>query len=288
MMIYLRKIFNLFLFSSLFIALCAVLMTWQTNQLFALDYNDLHYAAFVFFSTICSYNFHWYLTPDSFAEHTRALWTRQHKLLHLLLFIFGAIGAAWYFFSFSGKWFWLTVPVILTFLYSAPKLPYPPFRWLRRVAVGKTLFLAMVWMYVTTLAPMFLSGVDWENYYGGGLAPFFVLLPCSRFFLIYAICILFDYRDRDEDKKDGIRSMITYFSEKGVDALFYGSLIAFFVATSAMYLYGTSLFTVISLLVPGFIVLALYKTAKRNFSDYLYYFVLDGLMMFSSLFTLFL
>jgi len=36
------------------------------------------------------------------------------------------------------------------------------------------------------------------------------------------------------------------------------------------------------------IVLALFKNAKRNFSDYLYYFVLDGLMMFSALFTFFI
>jgi hypothetical protein len=288
LMIYLRKIVDLFLFSSLFIALCAVLMTLQTNQLFALQYNDRHYAAFVFFSTICSYNFHWYLTPDSFAERTRAAWTRQHKLLHLLLFIFGAIGSAWYFFSFTDKWFWLTVPVILTFLYSAPKLPYRPFRWLKRVAIGKTLFLAMVWMYVTTMAPMLLGGLFDESYYDDLLGLYCGLFICSRFFLIYAICILFDYRDRDDDRKDGILSMITYFSEKGINVLFYGSLITFFIATSAMYLFGTDLLTTICLLLPGFIVLALYKTAKRNFSDYLYYFVLDGLMMFSSLFTLFL
>ena len=287
-MIYFRKVFDLFLFSSLFIALCAVLMTLQTNNLFALEYNDRHYAAFVFFSTICSYNFHWYLTPDSFAERTRAAWTRQHKLLHLLLFIFGVIGSAWYFFSFPDKWFWLTVPVILTFLYSAPKLPYRPFTWLKKIAIGKTIFLAMVWMYVTTLAPMLLSGVSWDSYYDGALLPAFILFPCGRFFLIYAICILFDYRDREDDRKDGIRSMITYFSETGINILFYGSLLAFFVATFALYFYGASSFTVISLLLPGFIVLALYKTAKRNFSDYLYYFVLDGLMMLSSLFTLFL
>lgn len=278
-MTYLRKLFDLFLFSSLFIALCAVVMTFQTNHLLSLEYNHRHYAAFVFFSTICSYNFHWYLTPDSYTEHTRAHWTRQHKILHLLLFIAGIVGAAWYFFSFVHVWFWLMVPVVLTFLYSAPKLPYRPFTWLKKVAVGKTIFLAMVWMYVTTLPPMIISGAEWQ--------PSFILFACSRFFLIYAICILFDYRDREEDKKDGIRSMITYFSEKGVSTLFFGSLVAFAAATAALYFYGMPVLTVIFLLVPGVIVLALFGTARRNFSDYLYYFVLDGLMMFSALFTLF-
>jgi 4-hydroxybenzoate polyprenyltransferase len=276
----LRKAFDLFIFSSLFIALCAVIMTLQTTQLFHLDYNLKYYAAFVFFSTICSYNFHWYLTPDSYAEYSRAGWTREHKLLHLLLFFVGLIGAAWFFFSLLYAWFWLGIAAVLTFLYSAPKVPFEPFSWLKRIAVGKTLFLALVWMYVTTVPPLILGANQWHISH--------LWFACSRFFLIYAICILFDYRDREADKKDGIRSMITYFSEKGIDALFYGSLLLFLVATVALYFTGFSWLIVLSLLVPGIIVAALHNTAKRNFSDYLYYFVLDGLMMLSALFTLFL
>lgn len=272
----LKKLFDLFLFSSLFIALCAIMMTLQTNELLKLEYNRVNYLAFVFFSTICSYNFHWYLTPDSFQEHNRASWTRQHKRLHLVLFFIGAIGSAWFFFSFR-QWFWLGVPVILTFLYSAPKLPYAPFSWLKKVAIGKTLFLALVWLYVTTLAPIILGGDDWQ--------PAYVYFACSRFFLVYAICIVFDYRDREDDRKDGIRSMITYFSEKGINVLFYGSLLTFAISTAALYFSGFPVLTILLLLVPGFVVLALYNTAKRNFSDYLYYFVLDGLMMLSALLT---
>jgi 4-hydroxybenzoate polyprenyltransferase len=276
----LRKAFDLFIFSSLFIAICAVIMTLQTTHLFRLNYNVRHYAAFVFFSTICSYNFHWYLTPDSYVEHSRANWTRQNRLLHLLLFFAGMIGAGWYFFSFIHAWLWLGVAIVLTFLYSAPKLPYAPFSWLKKVAVGKTLFLALVWMYVTTVPPFILGDTEWK--------PSHLLFACSRFFLIYAICILFDYRDRDADKRDGIRSMITYFSEKGIDALFFGSLLLFVATTIGLYFTGFTPLIVLSLLVPGIIVALLYNTAKRNFSDYLYYFVLDGLMMFSAFFSLFL
>lgn len=272
-----KKLFDLFLFSSLFIALCAVMMTLQTNDLLHLEYNHTNYLAFVFFSTICSYNFHWYLTPDSFTEHDRALWTRQHKRLHLMLFFIGMAGAGWFFFSFIHQWFWLCVPVVLTFLYSAPKLPYAPFAWLKKVAIGKTLFLSLVWLYVTTLAPIILGGRDWRQEY--------VYFTCGRFFLVYAICIVFDYRDREHDRKDGIRSMITYFSETGINVLFYGSLLVFLIATVALYFSGYPALTIVFLLIPGVIVLALYKTAKRNFSDYLYYFVLDGLMMLSALLT---
>ena len=53
----------------------------------------------------------------------------------------------------------------------------------------------------------------------------------SRFFLIYAICILFDYRDRADDKEDGIRTMVNYFDETGVNRLFLFTMFAFIIFT---------------------------------------------------------
>jgi len=45
---------------------------------------------------------------------------------------------------------------------------------------------------------------------------------------------------------------------------------------------------IISLLLPAVIVTVLFGYLKRNFSDYLYYFFLDGMMAFSALLTAFL
>ena len=255
-------------------------MVLQTNQLLHLDYDSTAYLGFVFSSTVCSYNFHWYLTPNAIGENDRAYWTQHHKKLHIALFLLGLIGSAYFFFHFIDAWFWMAVPVMLTFLYSAPKLSHWPFHLLRKIAIGKTLFLTFVWMYVTALLPVILDKQP--------LSAADVLFCCSRFFLIYAICILFDYRDRENDKREGIKSMITLLNEKGVDRLFYGSLIIFLISTVGLYTCGFPPLILICLLIPGVIVLALFKNAKRNFSDYLYYFVLDGLMMFSALFTFFI
>ena len=277
----LKKAFDLFLFTSLFIALCAVVMVLQTNQLLHLQYDHFAYLGFVFSSTICSYNFHWYLTPNAEGENDRAQWTRTHKALHIALFLLGLLGSAWFFFHFLYAWFWICVPVGLTFLYSAPKIPHKSFHVLRRVAIGKTIFLSFVWMYVTTLLPVLLH----EGPPVGGSA---ILFCCSRFFLIYAICIIFDYRDRINDKKQGIRSLITYLNDKGINMLFYGSLVVFLISTLGLYFYHFTVLAILFLLLPGVIVFFIFKEAKRNFSDYIYYFVLDGLMMFSALFTFFL
>lgn len=268
------------LFSSLYIAGCAVLMVHQSNHLLRLHYNHIHYFAFVFFSTICSYNFHWYLTHSAETEKIRNRWTGEHRSLHLILFLVGLLGSAWYFLYFIVHWFWMGGAVVLTFLYSAPKLTMPPFDQLRKVAVGKTIFLAFVWMYVTTFLPVIFSDKNWQAED--------TLFCISRFFLIYAICIIFDYRDRQNDRREGIRSLITVLSEKGIASLFYVCLFVFAISTSALYLTGFKPVIISLLLIPGVITMSLFNVAKKNFSDYLYYFVLDGLMMFSAIFTSFI
>src|SRR4029079_18984627 len=108
----------------------------------------------------------------------------------------------------------------------------------------------------------------------------------GRFFFIYAICIMFDYRDREHDRVQGIRSLITYLSVKGINYLFALSLFTFSILTIVMARYGLSNLSLIFLLIPAGITAALYTYSQKNSSDFLYFFVLDGLMAVSALFTL--
>jgi 4-hydroxybenzoate polyprenyltransferase len=250
-------------------------MVYQTYALIIGKNVDPYFAAFVFFSTVCSYNFHWALTPNSIAPSQRLRWDEKHKSYHLLLSIAGLAGSAICFFFIKKHWFYIGIAAILTFLYSAPKISFPPFQLLKKIAIGKTIFLAMTWAYVTAVLPILIEGnIEAEK------AIFFC---AGQFFFIYSICILFDFRDREDDKSEGIRSMITYFNERGINILFAISLITFFVSCILLKQEGIHWFNIILLFIPALVLISLYKYAKRNFSDYLYYFVLDGLMMLSGL-----
>src|SRR5688500_13687724 len=112
----LRRLFDFFIFSSLFIAGCAVLMVYQVNIIFQLTYPSNRFLWFVFFSTICSYNFHWYFTPHALSENRRVLWTQQRKRIHLILIIAGFIGSILFFLQLTQYWFWIGISVVLTFL----------------------------------------------------------------------------------------------------------------------------------------------------------------------------
>lgn len=273
-----QRLLSLFVYSNVFIAFCSILLVNQVNRLLLQEFPDYNLIFFVFFATICSYSFHWYLTADSVIPSPRIEWTKRNRTIILLLFIIGLTGVAIFFFLLIQFWYWLVVAAIITFLYSAPKIPHPWFRALRKVALGKTIFLALVWMYVTTILPIVLSEQPWRTD--------FTLFAISRFFFIYAICILFDYRDREDDKAAGIRSLITYLNIKGIFRLFIFSLLIFAITTLMLSPYGYNPLTIATLLFPGAVTAGLYKYATRNFSDRLYYFVLDGLMALSSIIML--
>jgi 4-hydroxybenzoate polyprenyltransferase len=249
-------------------------MTWQSSHLLHLAI-ACDYYWFVFFATICSYNFHWYLTPLSKNSVQRVNWSLHHKNAHLLFYFAGVIGSIIFFYKLRQHWFALFFATLLTFLYSAPKIPLPYFRFLKQVAIGKTIFLSAVWTYVTAIMPVFIAGQHFNHE--------MKWFAASRFFLIYGICILFDYRDRTDDKEEGLRTLVNYFDESGVNRLFVFSIIAFIVFTIGLLFSGVSFLAVLILIIPGIILFSIYPQAKNNNSDYLYYFILDGLMMLSAL-----
>jgi 4-hydroxybenzoate polyprenyltransferase len=273
-----KKVFIFFINSNLFVACCAFAMVFQTSHLLLEGKHNSNFLFFVFFSTITSYSFHWYLTTDSVIPSPRIEWLKRNRNIHLILFIAGISAAGIFFLYLPPYWHWLLLSAFITFLYSAPKINHPFFRFLRKIAVGKTLFLALVWTFVTTILPIEIAEMRWKEE--------FTFFTAHRFFLIYAICILFDYRDREDDKKAGVRSLISYLSEKNISRLFYLAMLLFFTSTTLLYKNGFDLLTVLILLLPGIIIVSLYSYARKNFSDTLYYFVLDGLMALSSLIML--
>lgn len=227
--------------------------------------------SFVFCATLCSYNFHWYLTPVTNTNSQRLQWSANNRKLLLALGIAGMAGALFTGWQLRAHWLAISVSVVLTFLYTAPKLPYKPFVWLRQVAIAKTLFLALVWTYVTSVMPVWLS----TQHPDAATTWCFIL---HRFFLTYALCILFDERDLESDKQEGIRSLITFLPEETRRNLYYACLIVS-AGCAAMLYPEASGWMVALLIIPILCTAFITGTARRNHSDYLYYFGLDGLVM---------
>lgn len=269
----LKKVFDFFVFTSLFIATCAVLMVYQASLLFSVSFSFPLYA-FVFFGSVCSYNFHWFLTPpDVPATSYKLRWNLSNRNLHFVLAIIGGLGAAVCSILLLEHWIWLAVTAFFTFLYSAPMISHPLFIWLRRIAIGKTIYLAAAWTHVTAFLPLIIAMKS--------LSAVHVWYVVNRFFFLYAICIVFDRRDVESDRNAGIKSLITYLSAKGVDRLFWFSE-AVVLISSIILAQWLPLLDVLILFLPTMIMGLLYESSKQSKSDYLYYFLLDGLMALSA------
>lgn len=275
---YFNNFISFFVYSNLFITGCALLMLYQTDLLFNGGHTNTNLAGFVLFSTLCSYSFHWYLTGPCRVITPRINWLGKYRLVHTIFFFVGLAGAVIFLSYLLPYWPWLIGSAVVTFLYSAPKIPHPLFRALRKVALGKTIFLAFVWMYVTTVLPITIGNHEWTTHV--------YLFILHRFFLVYAICILFDYRDREDDRAAGIRSLITFMTERNILLLFAGSLLVAVAAAVGLIFFEFSVMAAVFLVIPCIITGLLYKRAKRDFADMFFYFILDGLMALSALLML--
>ncbi|HSF46042.1 MAG TPA: hypothetical protein VLA58_08520 [Chitinophagaceae bacterium] len=267
-----NTLLRFFVYPNIFIAFVAVMMSWETQYL--RGFSDPVYLWFVFFSTLLSYSFHSIINTVYNDVSPRHQWNlKNRKWLLLILFISG-IATLWIFRqNYLDNILPFVAGGILTFAYSAPNLPGKFFELLRRIAFGKTFFLAFMWAYATTMLPVLA--------YDPNANPISAFLG-SRFYLVYAICILFDLRDRKEDREKGIRALPTMVGDPAVKAFYFASLLiaAFF---SFMETWPALTVTSIILLIPVVIGVFLFRLTKFRDSEMMYYVYLDGLMMLSAI-----
>lgn len=267
-----KKLFDFFIFSNLFIALCTVIMLFYTGHLFKITLNPALFW-FLFFATLASYNLHWYLT-DASKEITvaRSKWLTVNKKTHWMLFIFASIAGMIFGMRIISYWLLFLPLVFFTLLYTAPKFPHSIFKQLEKHIIGKTFLLTLVWTYATTILPMLITSAEWTWLN--------TVFSIHRFTLIFPICILFDIRDKRADRITGIKSIVTLLPAKTIRRIFnvfillhlLTSPLAFFVKMDNFLIY-------ITFLIPSIITYRLYPKAIKSTNAYLFYFVLDGLMI---------
>ncbi|WP_018627807.1 hypothetical protein [Niabella aurantiaca] len=270
-----KVFFDFIIFSNLFIACCAVAMCLCTVALFNIGKLPADYAAFVFFSTLSSYSIHWYLTNEKVeTTASRTDWLRENKKIHASFFIISAIGTFVFLIRLKPFWLYILPAVGLTLLYTAPKFPHRIFRSLQKYILGKTFLLAAMWTYVTTALTFFVQQISWEMRH--------FIYVADRFALIFAICILFDIRDKQFDRQTGIKSLVTILPLEKIKIIFTLFILLNIAGSYILYTYTQDIIHFIFLSLPALLTYLLYPAAIKSKNDYLFYFILDGLMALTS------
>lgn len=274
------RLFDTLLFSSAFITLCAIGMVAQTFQLCHIPSINKAYFLFTAGGTIASYNLHGYFTKINVTElgSKRNAWLQRFHQILMPLSITGLLMAIIAGLQLYHQWFGLIISMVLAFLYTAPKIPIRGNAIFKRLAVAKTTYLALAWTYVTSILPIIVSdhSIDLQS-------AFFIF---HRFFFVYALCIVFDHRDKEADLSEGVHSLITKMDDQMVRKIYFLSLLlAGLAAILFSFLSIHHYLTGLLLCIPIIILALISKMIFRQKNDYVFYFMVDGLMLVSFLLT---
>ena len=262
--------------SNLFISAIATIMSYGANNLLDLDLHPTYFL-FVFFATLSSYCLHWYFTEikkenlSIELNQFRNKYTINNRKLLFVQFVIASLGSLYCMWKQQEIIIYVLPAIVATIIYSAPKFPIKALKNLEGKALAKTFYLAAVWIYVTNIVPILLSGIQWNLE--------IIIYLLANFTFLYVICLLFDYRDQ---YKDQIKYILIDTNKHFNKIIFVLSCIFVLLSIALIYL-EFSLAIILGLFFTyTFLLLTLRKSTQTK-SDYWFYFVLDGLMALPSL-----
>jgi hypothetical protein len=267
-----------FIFShSIFAAGCAVALSFQTIDVLLATAHNSYFYCFVFAATLCSYNFH-LLAGALFTNNRQSVSQLLSKNIDTVLFIAASSAVIVYTLLHLQHLLWyVAIAFAGSLLYTLPLLPFPFVKKIRRPGFVKTLLLATTWTYVTAFLPL------WQHNTALGNAEMIFL--AHRFFFILQLCLIFDMRDVAVDKVKGLHSLATDISPKTANRLFYWLAAAFGACTLLLFYFIPSLYLVLAFAMVQFAAIVLYSTPQQYRNYFFYFFLVDGLMILSALFT---
>ncbi|MBP6023213.1 UbiA prenyltransferase family protein [Ferruginibacter sp.] len=258
---------------SIFIAICAVALCFQTALLLHINLTAWLYS-FVFFSTLCSYNFYWLLSGFAFSGQPVKLFLKKYYT-NIIIFFIAAIGLLFSLPHISNLLPAIILSLFFTLLYTIPLLPFKALQFTRKAGLLKTLLLAFTWAFVTVYIP------DKQVPTANTLT--LLLLFNNRFLFMLMLCIIFDARDTKVDKIRGLQSLTTLVTPVTIRYIMGAVFIAYIINGVVFRIYYNEPMQIIALLVTGIVAAVVYFFSLKKQGYFFYYFLVDGLMLFSAI-----
>ena len=270
-----KKLLEFILFTSIFVAGCAVAFCMETNILLGVPLNNFSFYCFVFGATIVQYNLHYIVKKVAAKDSARLRWSQRNKNIHLILLIAGSFLILFSLFSFHlGHFFILFVLGCVSFLYSFPFLPIGKKKRIKDYGFFKIITLALLWTLVTVWFPV--SG----HAYDTGL---FIFVFVKRLLFMFILCLLFDMRDIEVDNSENIKTLAVVLGHKKSYILSYLLLLVFVLLSVAQYFYLPQMQFLIPMLISAAATLVTIEITKKSNSDFVYLAGIDGMMLLQAM-----
>ena len=266
------KWFQFILSHSIFISICAAALCYQSFLLLHLPVNHF-VSGLIFFATLCSYNFYWLVSKYHFNQQKPVAVFLKENFSNVFCFSVAAGGLLLCLLYLPGIIPPVFVAVLLTLLYSVPLWPVKALAFTKKAGFIKTMLLAFTWSYVTVLIPVIQADVVID------IAV--ILLFSARFFFMLMLCIIFDSRDIVVDKIHSLRSLATDVSRPALRMIMAVVFSLYIICGFFLRFYFNNHIQLLAFLITGLITLYIYRLSLKPQGYIFYYFLVDGLMLFS-------
>lgn len=272
---WLRKLSAFILFSSIFIALCAVGLCIETNILLGVPLNNFSFYCFVFGATLVQYNLHYLMKKAAVPNSERLRWSQRNRTIHVIFLLTGILLILFSFFSFYLEHFVILALLgCIAILYSFPFLPFGEKRRIKDYGFLKIITLALLWTLVTVWFP----ANRWQTDPG-----LFTLVLAKRFVFMFVLCLMFDVRDIEIDSKEHINTLAVILGKKKSYLLSYILLLLFVALSFLQYYYLPQMNFLIAMIVSAIATWITIEITKKNNSDFIYLAGIDGMMLLQAL-----
>jgi 4-hydroxybenzoate polyprenyltransferase len=269
--VWLRKLSAFILFSSIFIALCAIGLCIETNILLGVPLNNFSFYCFVFGATLVQYNLHYLLKKAAVPNSERLRWSQKNRMIHVIFLLTGILLILFSFFSFHLEHFVILALLgCISVLYSFPFLPFGKKRRIKDYGFLKIITLALLWTLVTVWFPVNV----WQTDHG-----LFAFVFAKRFVFMLVLCLLFDVRDIEIDSKEQINTLAVVLGKKKSYRLSYILLLLFVALSFLQYYYLPQINFLIAMIVSAIATWITIEITKKTNSDFIYLAGIDGMML---------
>ncbi|NCU05108.1 MAG: hypothetical protein GXC73_14095 [Chitinophagaceae bacterium] len=274
-----KSVLRFLLFEHLIIAICAAALCVQTKLFYSLFEYPLTLIGFVFFATLLSYNLHFSFAAKISASSEQLQWFRENRTLARWLNFATFLVTCWYLWQVRSISNHIIAALLFNAAYTAPLLLKSPIKLPSFLTFIKSYFIGFVWAYATVVLPLAFFNVAFN------INEIFLFI--SRLLLVALATMIFDYRDKLRDFESGVHTPANVMNERQFFYFFLLNVVAYSFSVVFLAVRFNSLWHLVQLL-PGLISIYLLLRSKKETSDYFYLVWVDGLLLLSSIFSLFL
>ena len=267
------------LFYHIVIAISAAALCMQTKLFYSLFDYPLTLIAFVFFATLLSYNLHFSFAAGKSTSSEQLQWFREAQNATLVLNILSLIATLWFWWKVRSINTHIILAIIFNAAYTAPLLLKNPIKLPWILTFIKSYFIGFVWAYATVVLPLAFFEVEPDVNE--------IFLFISRLLLVALATMIFDYRDRLRDFEMGVHTPANIMNEQQFQVFFIINVIVYSFSVIFLAIRFETYLHLLQL-IPGVVAIYLLRISKTENSDYFYLGWVDGLLILSSLLSLFL